>query len=301
MRFIKNIALMMIVNIGIVITLSIVLQLLGVGHYMEAQGINYQALAVFCLVWGMGGAFISLLLSKVMVKWMMGVKVIEEPQNSSNPEVRRLYSALSKSAERAGLEKVPELGIYESSEMNAFATGPSRNNSLVAVSTGLLNSMNDSELEGVIGHEVAHIANGDMITMTLLQGVVNALIMFVARIIAFAVASRAEKDSSRHMIHFVTVIACELLLGILGMMVVSWFSRRREFRADAGSAQFVGREKMISALQALQNKSRFVDNAHPQMQAFKINSGSKSSFLRLFMSHPPLEDRIAALRTPASM
>jgi heat shock protein HtpX len=297
MKFFKNIVLMFAVNIGIVITLSIVLHLLGVGNYITAQGINLPSLAVFCLVWGMGGAFISLLLSKVMVKWMMGVKIIENPQSSSEPVVRKLYEMLRRSSERAGLDKIPELGIYDSPELNAFATGPSRRRSLVAVSTGLLHSMDDNEVEGVIGHEVAHIANGDMITMTLLQGVVNALIMFVARIIAFAVASRAERESSRQMLHFVTVIACELILGIFGVMITAWFSRKREFRADAASAKYVGREKMIAALQALQSRSRVYDEAHPSMQAFKISSAKKSGFLSLFMTHPPLEDRINALRT----
>jgi heat shock protein HtpX len=292
MRSLKNIALMFAVGLGISITVSFVLNLLGVQPYLTAYGLNIESLAIFCLVWGMVGSGISLLISKWTVKMMMGVKVIDP--GTHNPELRRLVERIHALARRAGLQKMPEVGIYESPELNAFATGPSRNNSLVAVSTGLLNSMSDEEVEGVLGHEIAHVSNGDMITMALVQGVVNATIMFVARIIGFAAANAVE-EKNRYWVQMMVVILSEIVLGILGVMIVSWFSRYREFRADKGGADLAGRGKMISALEALQNRSRVFDNAHPQMAAMKIST-KPGGMLKFFMSHPPLEERIQALR-----
>ncbi len=288
----------MAVNILVVATISILLQILGVKPYLTRYGMDYQSLAIFCLVWGMGGAFISLLISKQMAKWMMGVHVIDG--NSTGREERLIVQKVHALAQKAGLTKMPEVGIYESPEVNAFATGPSRSNSLVAVSRGLLNRMNEAEVEGVLGHEVSHIANGDMVTMTLIQGVVNAFVMFLARVIAFAIsAAGRERDDRRGFggSYFLVQFALEMVFMVLGSMVVAWFSRYREFRADAGSARVAGREKMISSLQALQRvyEMPIPENAQPAFQAMKISS-HKGGFLRLFSTHPPLEERIERLQ-----
>jgi heat shock protein HtpX len=293
MKFLKNIALMMMVNIAIVLTLTILLQVLGINQYFA--GSDFQSLALFCLVWGMGASFISLLISKSIAKWTMKIQVVD-PKDAS-PVGRKIYEMVRRSAERAGLPKIPEVGYYESPELNAFATGPSRSNSLVAVSSGLVNSMNDDELEGVIGHEVSHIANGDMVTMTLLQGVVNAMVMFLARV-AGLIAGNFVEERSRHWVRFMVVIVAQMVLGILGVMITSSFSRRREYRADQGSANLVGRQKMIAALEALRDRQRVVDDRSPQMAAFKI-SGHSGGLMSLLSTHPPLELRIEALRRPS--
>ena len=285
MTWMKRVFLFMAVNLLVMLTISVVLQFLGVGHYLSARGIDYRSLAVFCLVWGMGGAFISLALSRVMAKWSMGVKIID-PRSGD-----KLVETVHALARRAGLPVMPEVGIYDSPEINAFATGPTRSRSLVAVSTGLLGSMNKDELEGVLAHEVAHIANGDMVTMTLVQGVVNAFVMFLARIIAFAL-SRGDRDSRG--MDRMTVFALEMGLGVLGMVVVAWFSRHREFRADAGSATIGGREKMIAALQALQR--RFEPSDEQEAYATLKIAGGRGGFLALISTHPPIKDRIEALR-----
>ena len=285
MTWMKRVFLFMAVNLLVMLTISIVLQFLGVGHYLSARGVDYRSLAVFCLVWGMGGAFISLALSRVMAKWSMGVKIID-PRSGD-----KLVETVHELARRAGLPAMPEVGIYDSPEPNAFATGPTSSRSLVAVSTGLLESMNQAELEGVLAHEVAHIANGDMVTMTLVQGVVNAFVMFLARIIAFAL-SRGDRDSRG--MDRMTVFALEMGLGLLGMVVVAWFSRHREFRADAGSAKLGGREKMIAALHALQR--RFEPSDEQEAFATLKIAGGRGGFLALISTHPPIKDRIEALR-----
>lgn len=295
MRFFRNIVLMGLVNIGIIVTLSIVLQVTGLSTYIEQSGYSYASLAVFCLVWGMGGAFISLLLSKTIAKWSMGVKVFKQGEGDAN--IQKLYRILHQCSANAGLKKIPEFGVYKSPEMNAFATGPSESRALVAVSSGLIEKMTDSEIEGVIAHEVAHIKNGDMITMTLIQGIVNALVMFLARIIAFAVVSNIERESQRYWVRFAVVIVCEIVLGLFGVMLTSWFSRRREFRADAGGAKYSSPQKMLAALEALQRRFEPMDNRAPQMAALKISSGRKGGFLALISTHPPLSDRIQALKT----
>jgi len=281
----KRVFLFMAVNLLVMLTISIVLQFLGIGHYLSARGVDYRSLAVFCLVWGMGGAFVSLTLSRVIAKWSMGVKILDP--RSGDALVKTVHAL----ARRAGLPAMPEVGIYDSPEPNAFATGPTRSRALVAVSTGLLGSMNQVEIEGVLAHEVAHIANGDMVTMTLVQGVVNAFVMFLARIIAFAL-SRGDRDN-RGMVRM-TVFALEMAFGVLGMVVVAWFSRRREFRADAGSAKLGGREKMIAALQALQR--RFEPSDEQEAFATLKIAGGRGGFLALISTHPPIKDRIEALR-----
>lgn len=283
-----------LVNVGIIITLSLLLEVTGLNRYVTQSGYNYYSLAMFCLFWGMGGALISLFLSKTIAKWSMGVKIFK--QGEGDATVQKLYRMLHQCSSNAKLKKVPEFGIYDSPEMNAFATGPSESRALVAVSTGLIHGMTDAEIEGVIAHEVAHIKNGDMITMTLIQGIVNALVMFLARIIAFAVANNVEKESQRYWVRFMVMIACEMVLGLLGVMLTAWFSRKREFRADLGGAKYSSPQKMIAALEALQRRFEPLDDRAPQMAAFKISSGRKGGFLALVSTHPPLNERIRALK-----
>lgn len=293
MKMAKRVFLFMFVNILIIATLSTVMSLLGVQPYLDAKGLNYQSLMIFCVVWGFGGAFISLALSKVMAKWMMGVKVID-PQ-TTDLEYRNLVDKVYIFARKAGIEKMPEVGYYESEELNAFATGPTKNRSLVAVSTGLLRQMNDSELDGVLAHEVAHIANGDMVTMTLVQGIVNAFVMFLARVIGFF-ASQFVAEEKRPLVQFGIVIALEIVLGILGMLVVSAFSRRREFHADSGGALLSTPKNMISALERLKLNSKIAQtDEQPAMASLKI-SGKAGGFLKLFSTHPDLNDRIEKLK-----
>lgn len=288
----KRVLLFVAVNILVVVTLSIVMQLLGVQPYLSARGISYQSLAAFCLVWGMGGAFISLGISRITAKWMMGVKVISP--DSAQGELGELVRTVHHLTRAAGIEKMPEVGYYDSQEVNAFATGPTRNRALVAVSTGLLGRLTRDQVEGVLGHEVAHIANGDMVTMTLVQGVINAFVMFLARIAGFIVSQRFRAES-RRMVNMVTVLVLEIALSILGTFVTAWFSRQREFRADSGGARLAGREKMLAALKALKRtaESAVPDN-HPSLATLKI-SGRPGGFMALLSTHPPIEARITAL------
>src|SRR5690606_39197901 len=255
----------------------------------------------FCLVWGMVGAFISLGLSRMMAKWTMRVRVVD-PRNPG--EYRDLVSMVQAMSQKAGLPSLPEIGIYESPDINAFATGPSKKRSLVAVSTGLLQRMDRDQVEGVIAHEVAHIANGDMVTMTLIQGVINAFVMFFARIAAYAVTTAMRRGDSDqgggHMMHFMLVIVFQIVFGLLGSIVVAWFSRLREFRADHGGAVYAGRGKMISALQALQfayaPAARDPED-HESFETLKISGRKKAGgLMALLATHPPLEERIARLR-----
>ncbi len=303
MTWARRIAFFIALNVVVMLTVSLVINLLGVGSFVGPQGLDLASLMVFCLVWGMGGAFISLLLSKVMAKWAMGVQILDP--NTSNGEARQLVNTVHDLARKAGLSRMPDVGIYNSPEVNAFATGPTRNNSLVAVSTGLLNSMNSRSVEGVLGHEVAHIANGDMVTMTLLQGVVNAFVMALARIVAFAIdnALRSDRDSRSGGLGYfgrsIAIMVLEMLFFIPGSMIIAWFSRQREFRADAGSSRYAGRDSMISALRDLQrvhgiNESPELQQA-PAFANFKIAAGRRTGLAHLFSSHPPLEERIARL------
>jgi heat shock protein HtpX len=288
----KRTFLFLLTNILVIATISIIINALGIRPGMTQAGIDYQALMIFCFVWGMTGAFISLLISRWMAKKMMGVKLIEA---NSNSEYTWLYNRVSQMAQAAGLPKTPEIGVYDSPEVNAFATGPSKSRSLVAFSTGLLQRMNKDEIEGVAAHEIAHIQNGDMVTMTLIQGVINAFVMFLARVIGFFV-SQGVKEESRPMVQMLVVIALDIVLSILGSIVVFWFSRQREFRADAGSAKLVGRDKMIAALE---NLGKYAGLAHAGKEHASLNTmkiaGGKG-VMRLFMSHPPIEERIEALK-----
>lgn len=299
----KRIFLFMAVNVLVMVTLSLILNLLGVRPYLTSYGIDYQSLMAFCLVYGMGGAFISLLMSKMMAKWMMGVQIVDP--NTHDRELGQLVQTVHRLARDAGLGTMPEVGIYDSPELNAFATGPTKSRSLVAVSTGLLSRMTHEEAEGVLGHEIAHIANGDMVTMTLVQGVVNAFVMFLSRAIAFAIAQALRgRDSEReseggginHFVYMGVQMVLEIFFMILASMVVAYFSRWREYRADAGGARLAGRQKMIAALQALQRVYEQVDpEPNPSMATLKISS-KPSGIMRFFSSHPPLEERIERLR-----
>lgn len=299
----KRIFLFMAVNILVVATLSFVLYLFNIQPYLTRYGINYGSLAIFCLIWGMGGAFISLLLSKMMAKWMMGVKIIDP--STTNPLLASLVRTVHALSTKAGLPRMPEVGIYSSNEVNAFATGFSRSSALVAVSSGLVQRMGKDEIEGVLGHEVTHIANGDMVTMTLLQGVINAFVMFFARIIAFAVnqalsRSRNENSSSGFspFIYQMTVFFFEMVFMVLGSLVIARFSRFREFRADAGGARLAGVQKMIGSLISLKQIQENPSSAEQQpkaFQAFKIAGGA--TIWKLFATHPPLDERIARLKS----
>jgi heat shock protein HtpX len=274
-----------------VITISVLLNLLGVRPYLNARGIDYESLLVFCLVWGMGGAFISLQLSRWIAKRAMGIQLVDG--KTGNPDLDWLHSTVVNLTAQANLP-TPEVGVYQSGEVNAFATGPSKKRSLVAVSTGLLGTMERREIEAVLGHEVGHIANGDMVTMTLLQGVINAFVLFFARLIAFGVRMMVHEKIA-WVAGFVVRIALEIILGILGSLVTSWFSRRREFVADAAGASRAGRESMIAALRRLATTTDRIDTSNAALAAFKISD--KKSWLSAFSTHPPLEERIAALES----
>lgn len=308
MGMMKRVFLFLAVNFLVVITLSFVINFFGLYPTLTATGYDLNTLLAFCLVWGMGGAFISLALSKVMAKFAMGVRIIDP--NTLDMKERALVSMVHRYAQAAGLSKMPEVGIYNSPEVNAFATGPSRSNSLVAVSTGLLNTMDNRSVEGVIGHEVAHIANGDMVTMTLIQGVVNAFVMALARIVAFAINQALNQRSDRESssvggpVYFITVMVLEMIFMILGSIVVMWFSRQREFRADLGGAKYAGKDAMIAALESLrrmQDRNLQVaeeTGSQPAFASLKISStGGKLSWAGLFRTHPTLEERIERLKS----
>lgn len=286
----KRIFLFIVTNLAIVLTLTIVLSVLGISSGVTPGGIDVRALAVFCLVWGMVGSFISLQMSRWIAKRATGVKLIDG--RTGRAEVDWLYSTVERLTRQAGLP-MPEVGVYESPEVNAFATGPSRSRSLVAVSSGLMRSMRQDEMEGVLAHEVAHIANGDMVTMTLLQGVVNAFVMFLARLIAHFITRTGDERSGGGGMYFLVVIVLQIALGILGSMVTSWFSRQREFRADYGGARLAGKTKMIGALQRLAANRQLVDTRHEGLATMKINGAGR--WMVFFHTHPPLEVRIAAL------
>jgi heat shock protein HtpX len=294
----KRILLFIATNLAILVVLSITLRLLGVERILDEQGVglDLNALLIFSAVLGFTGSLISLAMSKWTAKRMMGVRVIEQPANATE---RWLVETVRRQAQQAGIG-MPEVGIFESPDMNAFATGPRRNNALVAVSTGLLSGMSQKEVEAVLGHEVSHVANGDMVTLTLIQGVVNTFVIFLSRVIGHTVDRVVFKTERGHGPAFmITVIVAQLVLGILASIIVMWFSRHREFRADAGGARLAGRESMIAALERLRRAhgEPLPDN----MAAFGINNGGVAAGIRrLFMTHPPLEERIAALRNAAS-
>ena len=289
----KRYALFFLTNIAVMVTIGIVTSLLGVNRYLTANGMNYSSLLALCFIWGFAGSFISLLMSKFTAKMMPGMKILDP---KAVGEYRWLVEMVHHLARRANLPKMPDVGVYSSYEVNAFATGPSRSNSLVAVSEGLLRSMTKDEIEGVLAHEVAHIQNGDMVTMTLIQGVVNAFTMFLSRVLAFFISQRVEEEK-RHMVQFVLVMVLDIVIGLLGLLVVCWFSRQREFRADKGSAMLSStKTKMISALQRL-GSLHGVHN-DPQIAAPTAKISGNSSIWNLFMAtHPPIEKRIEALES----
>lgn len=287
----KRILLFLGCNLLIMVMISVIASFLGLGGYYTQSGLDYVELAKWSLLWGFLGSFISLAMSRWVAKFAMGVKVID-PNNAGS--YRYLVDMVHDSARKAGLRDMPEVGIYDSPETNAFATGPTKSRSLVAFSTGITQQMSKDALEGVAAHEVAHIQNGDMVTMTLIQGLVNAFVHFAARVAAWAVASRFDKQHS-FWIQFALITVFQIVFMLLAMVVVGWFSRRREFRADEGSARLVGKEKMIAGLESL----RQMVPGHETEEAFaslKINGLKKSGWRSLMSTHPPLDERIAALR-----
>ena len=291
----KRIGMFLLVNLLILTTIGIVTSVLGVNAYMTSSGLDYYSLFIFAAIVGFSGSIISLLLSKWMAKKMMNVQVLN-PDSHLNAQESQLVNMVHNLARQAGIQKMPEVGIYPSPEVNAFATGPSRNNSLVAVSSGLLARMDQQAVEGVIAHEMAHIANGDMVTMTLLQGVINTFVVFLSRIVAY-VLSALVREELAGVVHFACIIVFQILLSILGSIAVMAFSRHREFAADQGGAQLAGRQKMIHALESLQSTVSLVDNRGQEaLQTFKISGKKRGGLAQLLATHPTLDDRIARLK-----
>ncbi|HEX9672663.1 MAG TPA: protease HtpX [Burkholderiales bacterium] len=294
----KRIFLLVATNFAVLAVLSVSMQLLGVDRMLAQEtGLNLQGLLIMAAVFGFGGSFISLLISKWMAKRATGAHVIEVPSNMAE---RWLVDTIKRQAEKAGIG-MPEVAIYDAPEINAFATGWNRNSSLVAVSTGLLQNMSQDEAEAVLGHEVSHVANGDMVTLTLIQGVVNTFVIFLSRVVGFVVDRVVFRNERGHGPGFwVTTIVAQLVLGLLASIVVMWFSRWREFRADSGGASLAGRGKMIAALERLKLNHEQPAQLPDAVKAFGISGGVGAGLKRLFMSHPPLDERIAALKAVAS-
>ncbi len=290
----KRILLFLVTNLAVIVLLGIVLRLLGVERILDEQGVglNYGNLLVFAAVFGFAGSFISLAMSKWTAKRMMGVKLITQPTNAVESW---LVNTVRLQAQQAGIG-MPEVGIFDSPEPNAFATGARRDAALVAVSTGLLASMSQKEAEAVLAHEVSHVANGDMVTLTLIQGVVNTFVIFLARVVGHTVDRVVFRNEEGHGPAFwIATIVAELVLGLFATMIVMWFSRQREFRADAGGARMAGRENMVGALERL--AQRHAGPLPDKMAAFGIAGRKASGLKELFMSHPPIEQRIAALKS----
>ncbi len=291
MAIAKRVFLFITLNFLVFFMVSIVFSILASVFHIPTQG--YPFLIAYCVLFGFGGAFISLLLSKWFAKRRLGVQVIDP--NTHDPSLRRLLDIVYSLAKRAQLPKMPEVGIYPSQEVNAFATGPSKHNSMIAISSGLLNRMNVDQLEGVLGHEITHIANGDMVTMTLLQGVINSVVYFVADIVTNMVLGNRRNS---FFLSFAVMIVLENVLFLLGTaLVIAPYSRRREFRADAGSAKYAGRDKMISALQALESMQALVNPKSQTVSTLKIAGRARSPLMAIFATHPPLEARIRRLQS----
>ncbi len=286
----KRIFLFVLTNLAIVALLTIVVSVLGLDRTLTEDGLNIGALAAFCFIYGMGGAFISLAISRWTAKRATGVHLVDG--RTGQAELDWLYETVHRLTRQANLP-MPEVGVYDSPEVNAFATGPSTSRSLVAVSSGLMRGMRRDEIEGVLAHEVAHIANGDMVTMTLLQGVVNAFVMLAARIVAHLMTRSSDGRQSNGGMYFIIVIVLQIAFGFLGMLITSWFSRQREFRADYGGARLAGRNEMIAALRRLQANRELVDTRHEALATMKISGAGRWGVF--FSTHPPLETRIAAL------
>jgi heat shock protein HtpX len=287
----KRIVLFVLTNLAILVMLTIVARLTGLDAWLARQGTSLSGLLVFAAFCGFLGSLISLAMSKWIAKRTMGVRVIDAP---ASPAEHWLLDTVRGLAQQAGIG-MPEVGIFDSPQPNAFATGARRDHALVAVSSGLLGSMSQSEIQAVLGHEITHVANGDMVTLALLQGVVNTFVIFLSRIVGNVVDRSISRDSDgRGAAYFLTVLVTQLVLGLLASMIVMWYSRQREFRADAGGAQLAGRDKMIAALERLMHAHD--DPLPAQFKAFGISGGEGTGLQRLFMSHPPLEERIARLR-----
>ncbi|HEY1077852.1 MAG TPA: protease HtpX [Fontimonas sp.] len=289
----KRIALFLLTNIAVMLVLSVVASLLGADRYLTANGLNLQQLLIFSAIFGFGGSFISLAMSKWMAKRATGAQVITEPKNSA--EVW-LLQTVERQARAAGIG-MPEVAIFDSPEPNAFATGMNRNSALVAVSTGLLRGMSQDEVEAVLGHEISHVANGDMVTLTLIQGVLNTFVMFLSRVVGYVI-DRAVFKTERGVGpgYYISVLVLQIVFGILASAIVAWFSRQREFRADAGGAHLAGKRKMISALQRLKGAKDEADLPEA-VRAFGIRGGK---FSQMFATHPPLDVRIAALEAAST-
>lgn len=295
----KRVLLFIATNIAVVFVLSIVLRILGVDRILDESGtgLNYWNLLVFSAVFGFGGSFISLIISKWMAKWSTGAQVIVQPRSAT--EIW-LTDTVKKQATAAGIG-MPEVAVFDSPSPNAFATGMNKNNALVAVSTGLLQTMNRNEIEAVLGHEISHVANGDMITLSLVQGIVNTFVIFISRVVGYFVDRVILKNEEGHGLgFFITSLVAQIVFGILASVIVMWFSRQREFRADAGGAKLAGTASMIAALESLQRSSH--EPLPDQMTAFGISGKpSRHGFKLLFMTHPPLADRIEALKRSGGM
>lgn len=289
----KRVALFLLINCLVILTISAVLSLLNVKPYLTAHGLDLQSLMIFCLIWGMCGALISLALSRKMAKWLMRVQLVTPQGNHAD-----LYHMVAKLARDANLPNTPEVGIFDSPQPNAFATGPTKRRSLVAISTGLMSAMNREELEAVLAHEISHISNGDMVTMTLIQGIVNAFVMFLARVLAYAVSATSRSDNRRssYMSYYLFTILFEVVFMVFGAMVIGAFSRTREFRADRGAAILTRKEHMIAALQKLKTFKEIPKSKKSSMNALMISTPGKQGLLRLLASHPPLDARIERLQ-----
>lgn len=295
MMWLRRIGLFVVVNLLVMVTISMLVHFLGLDHFLTQNGIDYGSLMIFCLVWGFGGAFITLMISRWTAKTFMGVQVLD-PENPGGEEERWLVQTVHGLAQKAGLTTMPEVGIYQSPDPNAFATGPGRDSALVAVSTGLFNAMNRNQMEAVLGHEMTHIINGDMVTMTLLQGVVNSFVFFLSWVLSILLTRGNDRREGGFMAQFFVRQILQVVLGLLGMLVVMWFSRWREYRADAGGGRLTNRHQMADALRALQ---RYIDHPKPAEPATVATLKISAPGGFLFASHPPLEERIKRLESPA--
>lgn len=290
-----RIALFLATNLAVILVASITLNLLGVDHYLTGTGLNLTSLLIFCAVFGFAGSFVSLLLSKTMAKMSTRTQLIEQPRTERE---RWLLSTVEELAQKAGIG-MPDVGIFPAQQANAFATGWNKNSALVAVSAGLLQRFRPEEVRAVLAHEIGHVANGDMVTLSLIQGVVNTFVMFFARIVGYAVDSFLRRDNEGGGVgigFYITTFVFEIIFGIAASIVVAWFSRRREYRADEAGARLAGPHAMIGALQRLKAEYGMPDQLEGQLTAFGISSHMKQGFMALFSSHPPLDDRIAHLK-----
>lgn len=291
MNTLRRIGLFVLLNFLVISTIGTIMYVFDVQPYLTKQGLDLPSLLAFTAIWGMGGAFISLALSKVTTKWIMRVQTVDE--TTTDPRLRRVFQTVKQQAVRANLPATPEVGVFQSDVPNAFATGPMASHSLVAVSTGLLNTLNDEQIDAVIAHEITHIANGDMVTMTLLQGVINVFVMFTARVAAYAVSGLGKNRRSSYMTYFVLRLAFEIIFMLLGSLVIAAFSRFREYRADKGGARLTSKKQMIGALQtiheAVPSRAKFTQDQQA-LQALMISPRPK--MFDLFSTHPSLEKRI---------